>query len=69
MVYNFEYGVNIITLERPLGLWELETVSMPFIKHSQKINITHTKVSGEFEVQKVVFATRETGFIRTTIYF
>ena len=68
-IYNFEYGVNIITLDKPLGSWELETVSAPFVKHSHKINITHPKISGEFEVQKVIFRTNENGFIRTYINF
>ena len=68
-VYEFEYGVNIISLDRTGGAWELETVSTPFIKHSQKIIIRHPKISGEFETKKVVFTTNETGFIRTYIYF
>lgn len=68
-VYSFEYGTNIISLNRSGGVWELETVSAPFIKHSQKISVTHPRVSGEFEVKKVVFATNEAGFIRTYIYF
>ena len=67
--YSFEYGVNIITLDKPLGAWELETVSAPFVKHSHKIGVTHPKVSGEFEVKKVVFRTNETGFVRTYINF
>jgi hypothetical protein len=68
-IYEFEYGVNIISLDRLGGVWELETVSTPFIKHSQKIIIRHPKISGEFETKKVVFTTNETGFIRTYIYF
>jgi hypothetical protein len=68
-VYEFEYGVNIISLERPGGVWVLETVSTPFIKHSQKIIVRHPKISGEFETKKVVFTTNDAGFIRTYIYF
>ena len=68
-IFSFEYGTNIITLNRPGGVWELETVSAPFIKHSQKISVSHPQVSGEFEVKKVVFTTNEAGFIRTYIYF
>ena len=34
--YLFEYGSNIIRLERSMGSWELETVSMPFIHHSRR---------------------------------
>ena len=67
--YQFEYGVNILSLSRGMGSWQLETVSAPFIKHSHKIQVTHPKLTGEFEVKKVVFRTNESGFIRTTINF
>lgn len=67
--YIFEYGVNIIALTRSGGSWELETVSAPFVRHSHKISVKHPKVSGEFEVSKVVSSTSENGFIRTKIYF
>lgn len=63
------YGVNIIALTRSGGSWELETVSAPFVRHSHKISVKHPKVSGEFEVSKVVSSTSENGFIRTKIYF
>ena len=68
-VYSFEYGINIISLTRTGGLWELETISSPFVRHSDKIAVTHPKIIGTFEVKKVVFLTNEAGFIRTYIYF
>jgi len=68
-VYSFEYGVNILGLNRTGGVWELETVSAPFVKHSHKIVVVHPQISGEVEVSKVVFATNDSGFIRTYIYF
>lgn len=68
-IYTFEYGVNILNLNRVGGVWELETVSAPFVKHSHKITIKHPKISGEVEVQKVVSTTNDSGFIRTYIYF
>lgn len=68
-VYTFERGVNILGLHRAGGIWELETVSAPFVRHSHKINVVHPQVSGEFEVLKVVSATNDSGFIRTYIYF
>lgn len=68
-VYTFEYGVNILYLTRAGGEWELETVSAPFIKHSHEITVNHPKVSGTFEVKKVVFMTNDEGFIRTYINF
>ena len=68
-IYTFEYGVNIIRLSRTSGVWELETISAPFVKHSHKINVIHPRINGEFEVSKVVSTTNESGFIRTYIYF
>lgn len=69
MIYNFEYGNNIISLQKEGGMWNMETVSVPFVKHSHKINITHPNVSGTYEVKKVTFHTKDTGFIRANIYF
>ena len=68
-IYRFEYGENIISVTRAGGLWALETVSAPFIRHSQRIAVQHPQVAGEFEVEKVVFTTNPAGFIRTNIYF
>ncbi|WP_249725585.1 serine/arginine repetitive matrix protein 2 [Paenibacillus dendritiformis] len=69
LIYEFVYAENIISLERSGGAWELETVSVPFVRHSHVIRVQHPKVSGEFAVKKVVFSTSATGFIRTRIYF
>ena len=68
-IYTFEYGVNILSLNRVGGTWELETVSAPFVKHSHKIAVIHPQLNGEVEVQKVVSFTNDSGFIRTCIYF
>lgn len=68
-VYTFEHGVNILGLNRAGGVWELETVSAPFIRHSHKIGVVHPQIEGEFEVSKVVSTTNDSGFIRTYIYF
>jgi hypothetical protein len=67
--YIFEYGVNIISLTRAGGFWELETVSAPFVKHSHNIVVNHPKISGTFEVQKVNFISTDEGFLRTYISF
>ncbi len=68
-IYQFLYGENIISLTRESSYWELVTVSMPYIRHSDRIQITHPKISGTYEVQKMIFTTNENGFIRTKIYF
>ena len=67
--YLFEYGSNIIRLERSMGSWELETVSMPFIHHSQTIKVIHPAYTGSALVKKVLFKTNDAGFIRTYITF
>lgn len=67
--YLFEYGSNIIRLERNMGFWELETVSMPFIHHSQTIKVIHPAYTGSALVKKVLFKTNDAGFIRTYITF
>ena len=67
--YLFEYGSNIIRLERSMGSWELETVSMLFIHHSQTIKIIHPAYTGSALVKKVLFKTNDAGFIRTYITF
>lgn len=67
-VYTFEYGNNIISLGKENGLWVLETAQVPFIRHSDIINLDHHKVSGEQEVIKVVFS-NASGFMRTRLYF
>lgn len=68
-IYAFEYGMNILSLIRVGGLWELETVSAPFIRHSQRIEVYHPLINGIFEVVKVLSNTNGDGFIRTRVYF
>ncbi len=67
--YQFVYGENIISLGRERGYWELETVSMPDVRHSDMIQVSHPKISGSFEVKKMRFMTSDRGFIRTMICF
>lgn len=68
-VYEFTYGENIISLTKDGSNWRLETVSAPFIRHSDSIKVTHPHVSGYKDVISVVFKTNDAGFIRTYIYF
>lgn len=67
-MYHLEYGVNIIRLGKAAGRWEIESVSLPFIRHSQRIRITHPLLSGDFEIYKTVYRSDADGFIRSYIY-
>lgn len=68
-IYSFTYAQNIISLNRVSGQWELVTVSVPFVHHSDTIRVDHPSVSGDYTLSKVVFSTDETGFVRTYLYF
>lgn len=69
MTYTFESGRNILSLVRRGSLWDLETVSAPFVRHSNLIRIDHPNIDGEVEVERVRHFTNDQGFIRTHIYF
>lgn len=68
-IYKFEYGSNIISLTKESGLWVIETASVPFIRHSDYIDIEHPQVSGRYEVSKIIFSGSDAGFLRSRIYF
>lgn len=68
-IYHFEFGVNILSLSKMFGCWRIETISTPFIRHSQKIQVTHPKLNGIYVVKKIIFSTTAEGYIRTTIWF
>ena len=59
----------IQVLKQVNNQWELVTVSIPSLQHSQKIQVTHPRLSGIFETEKIIFMTNDAGFIRTRIYF
>lgn len=68
-IYKFEYAKNIISLLKNNTEWELTTVSVPFIKHSEYIRVEHPHISGDFKVKRIIFTTDADGFIRTKINF
>ena len=69
VIYTFEAGRNILSLARRGSLWDLETVSAPFVRHSHRVQVSHPSISGEVEVVRVRHLTNDEGFIRTHIYF
>lgn len=69
LVYTFKYAENIISLKKVMGVWKLETVSVPFLRHSHFIEVFHPYISGVFEVKKITFKSDEAGFIRSVIEF
>lgn len=67
--YRFEYGTNIISLARKGGCWEMETVAVPFVRHSHWIEVDHPQVAGTYQVRKIDFTSTDAGFLGTVITF
>ncbi|GAA6428441.1 hypothetical protein [Dielma fastidiosa] len=65
----FSYGSNILSMKRISGSWEMQTVSVPFLKHSTLIRVDHPLVSGDYEISKIIFRVNEQGFVRSLIQF
>lgn len=68
-MYLLEEDKNILSMEKTGSLWEIETVGLPWIHHSQFIKVSHSKQSGIFEVYKVIIRSDEKGRVRQYIYF
>lgn len=68
-IYHFEYGKNILDLTCTGGVWTLQTVSVPFIRHSDKIAVTAPQISGIVTVQDVRYTLSQAGFVRSVLRF
>lgn len=68
-MYVFSEDENILSLKKYGTLWGLETFAMPYVHHSQDIEVEHSQKSGIFEVKKVVTKSNEKGYVRTYLYF
>jgi hypothetical protein len=69
LIYILEYGVNIIKMTKINLLWEIETIGIPWIHHSQIIEVVHPKYSGQVTIEKMIYKVDENGFARMYIYF
>lgn len=68
-VYIFEYGSNIISLTRGSGYWVMLTACVPFIGHSQMIEVNHPYINGEYQVKRASHFVNEDGWLRTKLWF
>lgn len=65
----FNYGKNILSLEKESHAWILTSASFPFIKHSMKIQVNHPNVKGEKTIHQIKFNVNDKGFVRSKLYF
>jgi hypothetical protein len=68
-IYILEESENILSLKRYGSLYEIETLGVPWIHHSQEIEVSHSKYSGTVKVEKTITRSDENGYTRMFIYF
>ncbi len=68
-IYILEEDETILSLNKYGGLWEAETMAIPWIHHSQQVIIEHSKYSGTVEVEQTIVRSDETGAVHMYIYF
>ena len=69
VMYVLEEQNNILSVNKYGELWEVETLGIPWIHHSQQIEVIHSKYTGIVEVYKTIIKSDESGFVRMFIYF
>ena len=68
-IYVLEESENILSLKKYGELYEIETLGVPWIHHSQEIEVSHSKYSGIVKVEKTIIKSDERGYTRMYIYF
>ncbi len=68
-IYILEEGETILSLNKYGDLWEVETIAIPWIHHSQKVVIKHSKYSGTVTVEQTIVKSDSTGVVHMYIYF
>lgn len=68
-IYILEEDENILSLNKYGDLWQMETFGIPWIHHSQELEVSHSKFTGTVKVEKTVVKSDERGYTRMYIYF
>lgn len=68
-MYVLEEGETILSLNKYGDLWEAETIAIPWIHHSQEVEVQHSKYSGIVTVEKTIVRSDDTGAVHMYIYF
>ncbi|MCM1120116.1 MAG: hypothetical protein NC543_12250 [bacterium] len=68
-IYVLEENETILSLGKYGSLWEAEAIAIPWIHHSQQVEIRHSKYEGTVEVQKTIIRSDDTGAVHMYIYF
>jgi len=68
-IYVLDEENNILDMEMYGSMWCADTVGIPWIHHSDIIEVEHTLYTGYAQAKKIVIKRDEKGFIRQSIYF
>lgn len=68
-IYVLDENENILSLNKVGEMYELETLGVPWIHHSQEVEVVHSKYSGIVTVEKTITRSDSDGFTRMFIYF
>lgn len=68
-VYILEEDNNILSFEKYGDLWEIETLGIPWIHHSQRLEVHHAKCNGLVTVEKTIIKSDSEGRTRMYVYF
>lgn len=69
IIYILEENENILSMQKYGDLWEIETLGVPWIHHSQEIEVSHSKYTGTVKVEKTIIRSDSKGYTRMYIYF
>ncbi len=68
-IYVLDESENILSLNKIGELYEIETLGVPWIHHSQEVEVIHSKYSGVVVVEKTIIRSNSDGYTRMFIYF
>lgn len=68
-LYVLEEDETILSLQKYGDLWEAETIGIPWIHHSQEVEVVHSKVSGIVRISKVIVKSDRQGEVHMYLYF
>ena len=68
-MYVLEEDETILSLNKYGSLWEAETIAVPWIHHSQQVEIRHSKYNGMAEVERTIVRSDDAGAVHMYIYF
>lgn len=69
VVYILREDENILSMQKYGELFEIETLGVPWIHHSQLIKVEHSKYNGMPLVEKTIIKSDAEGRVRMHIYF